>query len=89
MCNLSGFSNHCADLNGRTAAARGFFGLVSEQSIYNLMTREIELEVHARHDVYVVTEPRGIARITACMAVNNCWRCVRSLLRATAARYKS
>jgi len=27
------------------AAARGFFGLVSEQSIYNLMTREIELEV--------------------------------------------
>ncbi len=28
-----------------TAAARGFFGLVSEQSIYNLLTREIELEV--------------------------------------------
>src|SRR5215471_1149855 len=28
-----------------TAAARSFFGLVSEQSIYNLMTREIELEV--------------------------------------------
>src|SRR5579863_475013 len=27
------------------AAVRGFFGLVSEQSIYNLMTREIELEV--------------------------------------------
>ncbi len=27
------------------AAARGFFGLVSEQSIYNLMTRHIELEV--------------------------------------------
>ncbi len=27
------------------AAIRGFFGLVSEQSIYNLMTREIELEV--------------------------------------------
>jgi len=27
------------------AAARGFFGLVSEQSIYNLLTREIELEV--------------------------------------------
>ena len=27
------------------AAARDFFGLVSEQSIYNLMTREIELEV--------------------------------------------
>jgi aryl-alcohol dehydrogenase-like predicted oxidoreductase len=27
------------------AAARGLFGLVSEQSIYNLMTREIELEV--------------------------------------------
>ena len=29
----------------RAAAARGFFGLVSEQSIYNLMTRTIELEV--------------------------------------------
>src|ERR1700749_1228961 len=28
-----------------TAAARGFFGLVSEQSIYNLLVREIELEV--------------------------------------------
>jgi len=28
-----------------TAAARGFFGLVSEQSVYNLMTRTIELEV--------------------------------------------
>jgi aryl-alcohol dehydrogenase-like predicted oxidoreductase len=28
-----------------TAAGRGFFGLVSEQSIYNLLTREIELEV--------------------------------------------
>ena len=28
-----------------TAAARGFYGLVSEQSIYNLLTREIELEV--------------------------------------------
>src|SRR6185312_75920 len=28
-----------------TAAARGFLGLVSEQSIYNLLTREIELEV--------------------------------------------
>jgi aryl-alcohol dehydrogenase-like predicted oxidoreductase len=28
-----------------TAAARGFFGLISEQSIYNLLTREIELEV--------------------------------------------
>jgi aryl-alcohol dehydrogenase-like predicted oxidoreductase len=28
-----------------SAAARGFFGLISEQSIYNLMTREIELEV--------------------------------------------
>jgi aryl-alcohol dehydrogenase-like predicted oxidoreductase len=27
------------------ARARGFFGLVSEQSIYNLMTRDIELEV--------------------------------------------
>ena len=27
------------------AAARGFFGLVSEQSIYNLMTRQVELEV--------------------------------------------
>src|SRR6201998_4635376 len=33
-----------AQANG-TAAARGFFGLVSEQSIYNLMTRHIELEV--------------------------------------------
>ena len=28
-----------------TARARGFTGLVSEQSLYNLMTREIELEV--------------------------------------------
>ncbi|MGH3158642.1 MAG: aldo/keto reductase [Streptosporangiaceae bacterium] len=28
-----------------TAAARDFFGLVSEQSIYNLMVRQIELEV--------------------------------------------
>ncbi|MGH3149526.1 MAG: aldo/keto reductase [Streptosporangiaceae bacterium] len=28
-----------------SAAGRGFFGLVSEQSIYNLLTREIELEV--------------------------------------------
>jgi aryl-alcohol dehydrogenase-like predicted oxidoreductase len=27
------------------AAARGFLGLVSEQSIYNLLVREIELEV--------------------------------------------
>jgi aryl-alcohol dehydrogenase-like predicted oxidoreductase len=27
------------------AAGRGFFGLVSEQSIYNLMTRQVELEV--------------------------------------------
>jgi aryl-alcohol dehydrogenase-like predicted oxidoreductase len=35
---------HIAQAND-TAAARGFFGLVSEQSIYNLMTREIELEV--------------------------------------------
>jgi aryl-alcohol dehydrogenase-like predicted oxidoreductase len=35
---------HIAQANG-TAAARDFFGLVSEQSIYNLMTREIELEV--------------------------------------------
>jgi len=35
---------HIAQANDR-AAARGFFGLVSEQSIYNLMTREIELEV--------------------------------------------
>src|SRR6201982_1982670 len=33
-----------AQANG-TAAARGFFGLVSEQSIYNLMTRHIELDV--------------------------------------------
>jgi aryl-alcohol dehydrogenase-like predicted oxidoreductase len=35
---------HIAQAN-EAAAARGFFGLVSEQSIYNLMTREIELEV--------------------------------------------
>ncbi len=35
---------HIAQAND-TAAARGFFGLVSEQSIYNLMTRMIELEV--------------------------------------------
>jgi aryl-alcohol dehydrogenase-like predicted oxidoreductase len=35
---------HIAQAN-ETAAARGFFGLVCEQSIYNLMTREIELEV--------------------------------------------
>jgi len=35
---------HIAQAND-TAAARGFFGLVSEQSLYNLMTRTIELEV--------------------------------------------
>jgi aryl-alcohol dehydrogenase-like predicted oxidoreductase len=35
---------HIAQAND-TAAGRGFFGLVSEQSIYNLMTRAIELEV--------------------------------------------
>jgi aryl-alcohol dehydrogenase-like predicted oxidoreductase len=35
---------HIAEANA-AAAARGMFGLVSEQSIYNLMTREIELEV--------------------------------------------
>jgi aryl-alcohol dehydrogenase-like predicted oxidoreductase len=35
---------HIAQAND-AAAARGFFGLVSEQSIYNLMTRQIELEV--------------------------------------------
>jgi aryl-alcohol dehydrogenase-like predicted oxidoreductase len=35
---------HIAQAND-TAAARGFLGLVSEQSIYNLMTRQIELEV--------------------------------------------
>jgi aryl-alcohol dehydrogenase-like predicted oxidoreductase len=35
---------HIAQAND-TAAARGFMGLVSEQSIYNLMTRHIELEV--------------------------------------------
>jgi aryl-alcohol dehydrogenase-like predicted oxidoreductase len=35
---------HIAQANA-TAAARGFFGLTSEQSIYNLMTRQIELEV--------------------------------------------
>ena len=35
---------HIAQAND-TAAARGFFGLVSEQSHYNLLTRQIELEV--------------------------------------------
>jgi aryl-alcohol dehydrogenase-like predicted oxidoreductase len=35
---------HIAQAND-IAAARGFFGLVSEQSIYNLMTRMVELEV--------------------------------------------
>ena len=35
---------HIAQAN-EAAAARHFFGLVSEQSIYNLMTRDIELEV--------------------------------------------
>ena len=35
---------HIAQAN-EAAAARGFFGLVSEQSIYNLLTREVELEV--------------------------------------------
>jgi aryl-alcohol dehydrogenase-like predicted oxidoreductase len=35
---------HIAQAND-AARARNFFGLVSEQSIYNLMTREIELEV--------------------------------------------
>jgi aryl-alcohol dehydrogenase-like predicted oxidoreductase len=35
---------HIARAND-SAAARGFFGLVSEQSIYNLLTRDIELEV--------------------------------------------
>ena len=35
---------HIAQAND-TAAARGFFGLVSEQSIYNLLNRQIELEV--------------------------------------------
>jgi aryl-alcohol dehydrogenase-like predicted oxidoreductase len=35
---------HIAQAND-TAAARGFLGLVSEQSIYNLLTRQIELEV--------------------------------------------
>src|SRR5258708_14790297 len=35
---------HLGQASG-TAAARGLFGLVSEQSIYNLMTRQIELEV--------------------------------------------
>jgi aryl-alcohol dehydrogenase-like predicted oxidoreductase len=35
---------HIAQAND-AAAARGFFGLISEQSIYNLMTRQIELEV--------------------------------------------
>src|SRR3984957_16825710 len=35
---------HIAQAND-AAAARDFFGLVSEQSIYNLMTRQIELKV--------------------------------------------
>jgi aryl-alcohol dehydrogenase-like predicted oxidoreductase len=35
---------HIAQAND-AAAARGCFGLASEQSIYNLMTREVELEV--------------------------------------------
>jgi NDP-hexose C3-ketoreductase / dTDP-4-oxo-2-deoxy-alpha-D-pentos-2-ene 2,3-reductase len=35
---------HIAQAND-AAAARGFFGLASEQSIYNLLTRQIELEV--------------------------------------------
>jgi aryl-alcohol dehydrogenase-like predicted oxidoreductase len=35
---------HIAQAN-ETARARGFLGLVSEQSLYNLVTREIELEV--------------------------------------------
>ena len=35
---------HIAQAND-AAAARGFSGLVSEQSIYNLLTRQIELEV--------------------------------------------
>ena len=35
---------HIAQAND-AAAARGFFGLVSEQSIYNLLTRQIEMEV--------------------------------------------
>ena len=35
---------HIAQANG-AAAAHGLLGLVSEQSLYNLMTREIELEV--------------------------------------------
>jgi aryl-alcohol dehydrogenase-like predicted oxidoreductase len=35
---------HIAQANSG-AAARDFFGLISEQSIYNLMTRQIELEV--------------------------------------------
>jgi len=35
---------HIAQAND-LAAARGFMGLVSEQSIYNLLTRQIELEV--------------------------------------------
>jgi aryl-alcohol dehydrogenase-like predicted oxidoreductase len=35
---------HIAEANA-TAQARGMLGLVSEQSIYNLLTREVELEV--------------------------------------------
>jgi aryl-alcohol dehydrogenase-like predicted oxidoreductase len=35
---------HIAQANDN-AAARGFLGLISEQSIYNLLTRQIELEV--------------------------------------------
>ncbi len=41
---------HIAEANS-AAASRGMLGLVSEQSIYNLMTRQVELEVlpAARH----------------------------------------
>jgi aryl-alcohol dehydrogenase-like predicted oxidoreductase len=35
---------HIAQANG-AAAARGFLGLVSEQSLYNLLSRKVELEV--------------------------------------------
>jgi aryl-alcohol dehydrogenase-like predicted oxidoreductase len=47
---------HIAQAND-SAAARGMLGLVSEQSIYNLLTREVELEVlpaAARYGVGII-----------------------------------
>ena len=37
---------HIAQANGAAAASRHFLGLVSEQSLYNLTARTVELEVH-------------------------------------------